>query len=777
MNSYLSLVPISARMHRRQSRMTRVCIILAVFLVTSIFSMADMWIRAEQITMLRKHGNYHIALENVQENTAEQIRARSDVAASSSYLALGADPSSPYLVSGQHVAIYGIEKAYAENIMQFDTEGAYPENETEAVLSADAKELSGVQIGDTITLQTPAGDSAFTISGFYQDDSEWNGILDGFCIYISPSAMQSLCTQMGESCQLSYYIQFRDHTDVKVSIAEIKAQYALPDTCIEENTAVLGLTGASSQQSIRSIYPLAMICFVLILASGILMISSCMNSNVAQRTSFFGMLRCIGASKQQIARFVRLEALNWCKSAIPAGCLLGTVVCWILCAILRLLVQGEWADMPLFGVSISGIVSGVAVGIITVFLAAHSPARQAARVSPIAAVSGTGTNEASAKVSHAANTRLFKIETALGIQHASASRKNLFLMTGSFALTITLFLVFAACLDLVHRLLPSESSFSPDISISASSEDNSISPTLTEELRSMDGVRDAFGVMFDVSLPVEINGTERVIDLVSYDDFMFENTKKSIASGKLSKIYGDSDCVMTVFSDGESLDIGDKIQIGGETVEITAVASEGMGSVSGSPVVVCSEETFRRLTGDHGYYMVGVMLEKHVSEKTTAAIERLAGGNQFLDNRENDQEIHGSYLVFRFAAYGFLTIISLITVLNIMNSISMGVSSRIRQYGAMRAVGMDAAQIKKMIAAEAATYAVCGTAAGIGAGLLLHYLIYSRIIITHLGGVWQIPFSSIAVILLLVFVSCIAAVKAPAKRIRDMAITETINEL
>lgn len=38
MRSYLSLVPISARVHRRQSRMTRICIVLAVFLVTSIFS-------------------------------------------------------------------------------------------------------------------------------------------------------------------------------------------------------------------------------------------------------------------------------------------------------------------------------------------------------------------------------------------------------------------------------------------------------------------------------------------------------------------------------------------------------------------------------------------------------------------------------------------------------------------------------------------------------------------------------------------------------------------
>lgn len=40
MKSYLSLIPISAKVHKRQSRMTRICIVLAVFLVTAIRNMA-----------------------------------------------------------------------------------------------------------------------------------------------------------------------------------------------------------------------------------------------------------------------------------------------------------------------------------------------------------------------------------------------------------------------------------------------------------------------------------------------------------------------------------------------------------------------------------------------------------------------------------------------------------------------------------------------------------------------------------------------------------------
>ena len=48
MKSYLSLIPISAKVRRRQNRMTILCIVLAVFLVSAIFSVADMMLRTQK---------------------------------------------------------------------------------------------------------------------------------------------------------------------------------------------------------------------------------------------------------------------------------------------------------------------------------------------------------------------------------------------------------------------------------------------------------------------------------------------------------------------------------------------------------------------------------------------------------------------------------------------------------------------------------------------------------------------------------------------------------
>lgn len=776
MRSYLSLVPISAKVHKRQSRMTRICIILAVFLVTSIFSMAEMWTDAETTAMRHNHGDWHIALQNVSKDEAEQIRKNSNVAVSSWYDEINTDAEQNYYIDGKNAVLYGIEESYITDIMKYPTEGVYPQNENEVALSADAKELFSVKIGDEITLDTPVGDVKYTISGFYEDDTEFNDIIGGCCVFMNRKTFDEIRRLNGVESESQFYIRFQNENGLKKTIADMMQQYNLTAENVKENTAVLGMLGASSNESVNELYPLAAACFVIILIAGVFMISSCMNSNVAQRTKFFGMMRCIGASKQQIIRFVRLEALNWCKTAIPIGCALGTVTCWILCAILRFFVKGEWVDMPLFAVSINGILCGALVGVITVFIAAHSPAKQAAMVSPAAAVSGNA--DMSKNVNHAAKTRFLKVETSLGIHHATGTKKNLFLMTGSFALMIVLFLAFSACLDFVHKLLPSVTSkFTPDITIASQDDTNSLDGNLPDKIAEIEGVESAFGMMTRTAFSVEVNGNETEIDLFSHDKTLLDTFKKSVISGDISRVYEDGNYAMAVYNQDYRLSVGDKIKTGNQELEIVCVTSEGVGSVSGAPTVVCSEKTFMRLTGECRFAMISVVLKKDVSEVAVSKIRDLVGDCLFVDNREENSDINGSYWVFRIASYGFLAIISLITVLNITNSISMGVSARIKQYGAMRAVGMGSGQVAKMITAETVTYAICGTAAGIILGLLLHYLIYAKIVITHFGGSWNIPFATIAIVLLLVVFSCIVAIYAPAKRIRNMAITATINEL
>ncbi len=59
MKSYLGLVPQYEKVHRRSSRISALCIALSVLLVTAIFSMADMALRAEELFYQNERGIPH----------------------------------------------------------------------------------------------------------------------------------------------------------------------------------------------------------------------------------------------------------------------------------------------------------------------------------------------------------------------------------------------------------------------------------------------------------------------------------------------------------------------------------------------------------------------------------------------------------------------------------------------------------------------------------------------------------------------------------------------
>lgn len=295
MKSYLSLIPISARVRRRQSRMTILCIIMAVFLVTAIFSVADMMIRTESGLMINKHGNWHIKVENISQDTVTKINERPDVTAVGGACVFNFDGQQPYFVNEKRAVLYGTEETYMSRISNGITEGVFPQADDEVMLSPNAAAAFQAQIGSSITLQTPAGDMTFRISGFGTEDKRYyenQTYLIG--VYMSQTTFASLMEQNGVADhKMSYYIQFEDAAAATKAVTELQSQYQLQEENIFENTGVMSMAGQSGNESMKNFYGIAAVLFVLVLLAGVLMISGSMNSNIAQRTQFFGMMRLL----------------------------------------------------------------------------------------------------------------------------------------------------------------------------------------------------------------------------------------------------------------------------------------------------------------------------------------------------------------------------------------------------------------------------------------------------------------------------------------------------
>jgi putative ABC transport system permease protein len=784
MKHYLDLVPIAEKVHRKQSRMSVICIVLSVFLVTTIFGMADMFVRSQILQAQRDDGNWHIGLKNIRYEDAALMAVRPDIAVISPYGTLNFGANLGYTMGGKEVVIFGSDENCVTKIFpDMLTEGAYPQTVGGALVTENAREMMGLHIGDEVTVSTPEGGfHSYQVTGFLGNAS---GLMrsDAYGIFL---CIEDYCTVYpdvteGEPADfdIMYYVQFSQTGDIQGKIRDIKSVFQLSDNQVAENTKLLGLLGQSRDSFMMFIYAAAGILFVLVLCAGILMIASSLNSNVAQRIEFFGLMRCIGATPKQVMRLVRKEALNWCKFAIPAGVAAGIVVIWVLCAILRYLSPGYFSAMPAFGLSVPSVAAGVLVGLLTVLFAARSPAKRAAKASPLAAVSGNAGE--SQPVRSAANTKLTRVDTALGIHHAVSSRKSYLLMTGSFALSIVLFLSFSVTVDFMRHALTPLQPWTPDLSIVSPDRTCSVDNALLERLREIPAIKAAYGRMFAYGVPITGSSSVQTVDLISYDANQFGWAKDYLLEGSLEAVQQTDGTGLVVKESDSAIQVGDvvSVQIGGmpREIEIVGILSDcPFSNATGVGIIICSEDSFRQMTGLANFTVIDIQLVRGASDSEVNAIHQMVGTQYtFSDERLGNSSTRGIYYCFNLFVYGFLVLIALITIFNVVNSIAMSVASRTKQYGAFRAIGLSTRQLSKMVVAEAGSYAASGIVAGTVVGMFSNRLLFGMLIGQKWGEAWGIPWAELWVILLIILVSIAVAVYGPIKRIHSMSIVDTIS--
>ena len=106
---------------------------------------------------------------------------------------------------------------------------------------------------------------------------------------------------------------------------------------------------------------------------------------------------------------------------------------------------------------------------------------------------------------------------------------------------------------------------------------------------------------------------------------------------------------------------------------------------------------------------------------------------------------------------------------------NISVSSRINQYGVMRAVGMSGRQLVRMVASESAAYALVGCAAGAVLGLPRHAFLYDQMITTRWGDAWSLPWLPLVIIIGLSLATTFLSIIGPTKKIRRMDIVDVVN--
>lgn len=777
MKHYLDLVSISNKVHRRQSRMTRICIVLAVFLVAVMFGLADMYLQSMTDEIRHQKGDWHCKFTSISTETAEYIQARPEIDVSGWQGTISTENG--YSLKGQALSLSGMdEEVFSQVYLGSFLSGKLPETIGDAALSSALAQATGISVGDFVSLDCPDGDTVqLTITGIFDDEAANLTTGSAYTLLLVPDGLSTITAgNLSENWQ--YVVRFSLVSNVSSSIADIQQQNDISDTQITQNLELLSLLGQADDSTVSAIYTIAFLLAIVVMGTCIMMISSSLTNNVSQRMEFFGLMRCLGATKRQVLRFVRREALQWCITAMPIGIAASIVVIWGLCAVMRQLSTVWFGYMPVFGISWLSIGISVVLGLITVLLAARSPAKMAAKVSPLEAVTGNTQQESSFR--HAANTRRWNVEVALGIHHAKAKRRSYLLMTGAFAICIALFLGFCTLVPFMENaFMPKE--WAPELSIVSETNTCSIPSDRRDAVAQNQAVKRVFGRMFAYDVAAEMGGAIHNSNLISYEENQFRWAQDQLTAGSVDTVRNTTGQVLFVANTGTQVQVGDTITltINGQdqTVTVGGILSDSpLARAEGTETLICSEETFSRLTGDTGYTILDVQFRFGADEEDVAEVEALFDeGVTFTDTLIKAQQQRGLYYAFATLIYGFLSIIVAITIFHIMNTISMGVSARTRQYGVMRAIGMSNQQLTRMISAEAASYAISGVIVGCVFGLLFHWFLYSSLITRTFGKPWGIPWLELCLIVGVILATTALAVRGPAKRLHAMSIVENIS--
>ena len=463
---------------------------------------------------------------------------------------------------------------------------------------------------------------------------------------------------------------------------------------------------------------------------------------------------------------------------VPIGLVAGQIITWCACLLLKSISGERFSEIPLFQFSVSGLIAGAVIGFLIVLLASLSPAKKASKVSPVTAISGSSQLTQNKR---AANTKLFHIETGMGIFHALSGKKNVFLMTCSFAISIMMFLSFQVMVVFLNQGMPALSPSAADVSITMGN--TPLDRSLVEQISETEGVDKVFGRMEMAGLSISSDVGEGTVTLISYDDNQFGWAKKKLNEGSITPAMENTDRVLVTYQDGVNWNVGDtvvlhtssgdkQVTVAGILATATASAVNGAGS---SGYMICSEQTFTALVGDLGYTTIDVQFSSAGGDDTVSTIRSMSPSDSTVsDKRITNSESQSSYYTGAVFIYGFLIIIALITVFNIFNSMNASVASRTRQYGIMRAIGMGVNQLYKMIAAESFTYAILGCIVGCVLGLPLNRLMFQFLIADKWGTTWQIPLGSLLLIVFLCLASAAIAIRRPIRQISRMAIVDTI---
>ena len=585
-----------------------------------------------------------------------------------------------------------------------------------------------------------------------------------------------------------------------------------------------------SEEALQVLYSLVAIVIGIIIVSSVFVIRNSFAISITEKMKQYGMLASIGATRKQIKKNVLFEGLILGLIGIPIGILCGVLATFVLIKITTLLIgDGLFAsDITfVFKVPLVAILLSVVLGFVTIYLSCIFSARKASKVSPIEAIrSNEDIKIKSKKVkSPKIIKKLFGIGGDIAYKNLKRNKKKYRTTVISLVVSITIFIALSSFMEYMIDMTgvyyqDQEYNVSLRYSNENQVNNNEIYQAYKEliekhNIEKYSIIRNIFAQSTDIrkyfteeyQKSEEQNDYEnnQYIDIMAVGDWAFEDYVKKLGGKPEDYENGFiyiNNSYNTVYNEEtghseriETLNLKEKDEIkftleetGEElslpVLKITEETPFGMGNFfSNLGTFIISDELVEKLGLKYNNYGLQIYSENpyELCEAIEKEYDEQENRNYKLSLTNYQEEIDSNkriILLISIFLYGFITVITLIGVTNIFNTITTNMNLRSKEFAMLKSIGMTKKEFNRMINLESIFYGVKSLLIGCVLGIGLSYWIFRVGNGTEATNVLKYAFPVVPILIAIVFIMVIVGIimRYSLSKINKQNIIETIRK-
>ena len=575
--------------------------------------------------------------------------------------------------------------------------------------------------------------------------------------------------------------------------------------------------------TLSTLLGLIIIIVFIIIVTSVFCIRNSFAISITEKMKQYGMLASVGATSKQIKKNVFYEAVILSAIAIPIGILCGMLAVFIVLKIISaILVESLNGMVFVYSIPWVAILISVILAIITIFFSAKKSAKRAAKVSPIEAIRSNEDIKIKSKKLKSPKLikKIFGIGGEIAYKNLKRNKKKYRTTVISIVVSIAVFIPTSTFINYAFKTSSmyyqyGEANYNLIVSVP---KQNVTDNENIKQIIELDGIKE-YSIQKSIIASVDIKdikysnmGKEYIEE---FEDENSTTTNFSICSvgkeeynryiNKLGLKYdevkdkailinnattfikNDKDRYINTKFEPYEYKAGDilSMKLVGKSVDERNTEIEIAKSTDKYPMgfegkttggyIIVSDEWIQKKSD---YYLsngIELYINCNNSDVLEENIKKIDKNINITNIDSYIREQKAMWIVIAIFLYGFITVISLIGVTNIFNTITTNMNLRSKEFANLKSIGMTTKEFNRMIKLESIFYGTKSLLIGIPIGLGLSYLMFKAFgESVDLG--FMFPVSGVLISIIAVFVLIISIMKYSLNKINKQNIIETIRK-